>query len=767
MSLFSSKRSSDRLYSSKPYSSKSAVLRLHPLIAAMQRQPHMLVPVLGTTFLTALSMSAQALASSESNPAVQAQTLDTIVVSASQLKDYDRPLNLSAYGTEEWLKVPAAVNVIGEDWIETQQAHSLADVIRQDAAMGENYAPIGYYANVVSRGMALDYGSSFLINGQLVRGEQNIALENKQQVELLKGISAVHSGMATPGGVINYVTKRAEEVGQVSLHVDEYGDTRTALDVGGFVGEQQQFGYRVNLANQQIRPYVEHADGDRQFGSLALDWEINDRTKLLFDIEGQRQEQRSVPGYQLMDGKVPSGVKWDRLLGNIGQAYPPVTMRSLNSQLQLQYQFNPDWSGALIASTSRVKNNDNSAFAFGCYSPVCQAGSGIFGFDAQGNYDIYNYQIPKDQYATDQYKANLNGSFATGSIQHHLMFELAQTQKNRKLYEGINELIGTGNIYTDEVNITLPLNMHAKVNEYKALDSSMTSLNLLDRIEWNQQWSTLLGGKWVSLNEKAFNTEKKLSRKTDIDRFLPQVAIMYAPQAHAQYYLSYSEGLSDGMMAPWYSANGLEILAPIQSQQYELGVKYQLQNYILSAAIFQLEKDHQGPQPIIPTKEGAPNSIFVNQGQQINRGVELGLDGHVTDALRLKSSVAYTHARLKDTGVASQQGHQVQNVPSVRFSAYADYDIAAVDGLSVLGGLRYSSSKYAHRDAIAKVSGFTVVDVGAAYAFNLAGYDSTVRLNVDNLFNKKYWRDAGGYLGDDYLFLGEPRTAKLGMEINF
>ncbi|RML31810.1 hypothetical protein APX70_04229, partial [Pseudomonas syringae pv. maculicola] len=47
------------------------------------------------------------------------------------------------------------------------------------------------------------------------------------------------------------------------------------------------------------------------------------------------------------------------------------------------------------------------------------------------------------------------------------------------------------------------------------------------------------------------------------------------------------------------------------------------------------------------------------------------------------------------------------------------------------------------------------------------GYDTVLRLTVDNLFDKRYWRDAGEYLGDDYLFMGAPRTASLSASVNF
>jgi len=50
---------------------------------------------------------------------------------------------------------------------------------------------------------------------------------------------------------------------------------------------------------------------------------------------------------------------------------------------------------------------------------------------------------------------------------------------------------------------------------------------------------------------------------------------------------------------------------------------------------------------------------------------------------------------------------------------------------------------------------------------HIKGYKTVLRLSVDNLFNKAYWRDIGEYRGDDYLFPGAPRTARLCAMVNF
>jgi iron complex outermembrane receptor protein len=98
------------------------------------------------------------------------------------------------------------------------------------------------------------------------------------------------------------VTKRPKDIRSVTLETDSHGGYRIATDIGDILGENQQFGYRINLAHEEIHPYVEHTMGS-VFWFSCFGLEDFDDSKLEFDIESQRQRQRSVPGYQLLDGK--------------------------------------------------------------------------------------------------------------------------------------------------------------------------------------------------------------------------------------------------------------------------------------------------------------------------------------------------------------------------------------------------------------------------------------------------------------------------------
>lgn len=691
--------------------------------------------------------------------------LPTITVNATQNNDAlytSKKVNLSGFQTGDVKKVPASITTITSERIADQHAKTLTDVIKNDSSLGDGYAAIGYYPNFVARGFALDLGSSYLINGHTIRGEQNVALENKEQVEILKGISAIQSGMSTPGGVVNYVTKRPADVKNITVDANSEGGYTLATDVGGFVNNS--FGYRINLAHESIHPNVDHANGKREFGSVALDWKINDRSKLLFDIEAQHQSQRSVPGYQLLDGQeVPTNVDQDRLLGYQSWS-KPVVNNSVNASLKYQYAFNDQWNASLSASQSRVVIDDYIVFPYGSYY---SSGNPLAVFDKDGNYDLYDYRSPDDTRITNQFSAGLEGQFNTGNIEHQVAFELQNTRKNLKRYDPSNQLIENeiGNIYTDSSDFKMPPEKLG--NRFKALESDQTAFTISDRVQFNDQWSTLLGGKLIHLDEQAYKPDGQQSRDTDLNKFLPQLALMYSPTAGTNLYASYAKGLSDGGEAPWYTNNvmygtGPQILSPRNSEQYEIGVKQQIRNFLLTAAIFDLKQDNQY------SKVNADGTFdFIEQGEQHNQGIELGLTGALTDTVDVSSGITYTKSRLVDIDSDSYKGHQTQNVPKVRATAQLSYKVPSVEGLRLLSGMQYSSSKYANKEGTAKVGGYSVFNISAAYKTNFAGHDTTFRFNIDNLFNKKYWRDVGAFMGDDYLFLGNPRTAQFSTTFSF
>ena len=653
------------------------------------------------------------------------------------------------------LDTPASISVINAAMIKDQQARLLSEVLRNDAAVGDSYAPIGYYENFVVRGFSLNAASSYKINGRTITGEQNVALENKQQVEVLKGLAGLQSGISEPGGVINYVTKRPEDVRSVTVSTDDRGSGYLATDVGGWFGSEQQFGLRANVAHEDLHSYVEHANGQRDFVSLAFDWNISPDAVLQLDAEYQNKQQRSVPGYQLLGGtEVPHDASPKKLLGHQSGS-KPVGIDSLNLNGTFDYRFSDQWKGSVSAAHSKVVIDDYSSFAWGGDTQ----GLGNY-FTSAGNYDIYDYRSPDDTRRDDEVQAALTGLFDTAGLGHELTFGTSAFRRVIDKRAAVNEWLGSANIDQEAPTYAptdVPLN-----DSHRALDSRQYGLFVTDRIRFNEQWQTVLGGREVRLDEKAFDSDGNQARHTQQYVFLPQAALIYKPIENLSLYTRYSKGLSLGGSAPWFASNKDETLAPTTSRQIEAGVKYDWRRISFAAAVFQMRQAYQYAKP-----DGAGNFTYVQQGQQKNTGLELSANGWATDRLQISSSVAAIRARVTGSGTPDYEGHQAINVPVLRASVYADYALPWVNGLAVLGGVQYSAKKYANRTGNVEVGDYAVVNVGSRYTTKLDGYETVFRLSVDNLFDKRYWRDAGEYMGDDYLFQGAPLTARLSATVNF
>jgi len=685
---------------------------------------------------------------------------DSLELAPVQVSDtYDdegyqvREASVGGFQPAPLLDTPASVSVFSQQLLEDRQVRLLSEVLQSDASVGDSYAPIGYYENFNVRGFELNAASSYRINGQTIAGEQNVALENKQQVELLKGLSGLQSGVSEPGGLINYVTKRAADVRSVTVSTNAQGERYLATDLGGWFGSERQFGLRANLAHEDIRSYVDHADGKRDFASLAFDWQISPDATLQLDAEYQHREQRSVPGYQLLGGsELPHGIDPSDRLADQHWARP-VQNDSLNLGGRFEYRFNEAWTGTLSASRSKVVIDDYSAFAWG------SEGGWQSHFSPEGDYDIYDFRSPDDTRRTDEAQAMLNGHFDALGVQHELTVGTSAQRRTLDQRPYYNELVGSGNIYTGAPAVA-PSGKPVGASE-KRLDSRQYGLFVSDRISFNEHWQSVIGAREVRLDEQTWDENGVPGRHTRQYQLLPNAALIYKPRPDTTVYASYAKGLSAGGTAPWYASNAAEILAPTLSHQLELGIKRDWQGMSFSAALFQIRQAYQYARP-----EDDGSYTYVQQGQQKNIGLELGASGWATSNLQLQASAAVIRARVQDSDTASYEGHQAINVPRLRAALHAEYSLP-LPGLALLGGARYSASKYASQAGNVEVGGYTVFDIGSRYRTRIGGYETTLRLTVDNVFDKRYWRDVGDYLGDNYLFQGAPRTARLSASLSF
>jgi iron complex outermembrane receptor protein len=237
----------------------------YPKTTTMTRTP-LALALLATLAAT----GAAATGSSAAQPdAPQAVDLATVHV-RGQAPQHPRDNGIDSYGRASLHDTPASVAVVARQQLDDRQIRTLSELAREDAALGDNYAPVGYYQDIAIRGYPLDPATGFRSNGLTIAGEQKVPLEDVQQVQISKGLAGLEAGVMEPGGVVNYVSKRPADVRGVTLGTDSHGSRHVAVDLGDWL--TPQFGVRVNGAPEDIQSYGRHADGRRSKLARAPDW---------------------------------------------------------------------------------------------------------------------------------------------------------------------------------------------------------------------------------------------------------------------------------------------------------------------------------------------------------------------------------------------------------------------------------------------------------------------------------------------------------------
>ena len=345
--------------------------------------------------------------------------MNTTVVVHGETKDDYMPETVTV-GTLDGAtlqQAPLSATVVTRDLLNDQVARVLSDVVKNDASVGEDYAPVGYYGDFEIRGFPIDLATGLQINGLTIAGEQDVPLENKQSVEILKGIAGVESGVASAGGLIDYVTKKPATIEAIDVATDHRGSAYGAVDLGRIFGGRKQIGTRLNLAGERIQSYVNGADGWRAVGASEADWKLNTKATWNGNFEYQHKVERSVSGYQLLGGTTLPDLNRifpSTMLGEQSWAKPN-TFDTYNTGTRLDYDLPHAWRAFVAGSLSHSLIDDNVVYAYGCYyENDCNTGTAPYPwfFAPDGSYDIYDYRNP------GELRLNLVGeALVTGHVQ--------------------------------------------------------------------------------------------------------------------------------------------------------------------------------------------------------------------------------------------------------------------------------------------------------------------------------------------------------------
>ena len=710
------------------------------------------------------------------------------------------------------LDTPKSVSVISKQLIADTQVTSLSDALRTIPGItlgaGEGGNPNG------DRPFIRGYNSesSMYVDGIRNSTSQNREMFAVEQVEVTKGSASALGGAGTSGGSINMISKVAKKgdalEGSVSGGTDNYA--RITLDGNkdfnnGVAARVVVMGHQNEKAGQHdgaeykragIAPSITFGLDTATRGTLSYYYLKTDdipdsgipynnpfattNANAKFNGNGKPidVQQGSYYGwkdrdFQKQENQVGTFKLEHDLTDNLTLSNTAVYTKSKNDYLWT----NPDDSkgnfynkttGALDGSVWR-RTNSRVGDTDGFTDQLALTGK----FNTGAFKHRFNTGVEYSDQKTDRTQYILNGLDSTGSANNTCNAAAIASGWCTSVQNPSN-VPWTGSISTDGAD------------RYN-IRSKNQSVYFLDNIELSPQWLLDLGVRWDKFETKqtmtygARNSNVIAAKPTakagdqvtvenNKDFFNYQAGLTFKPVENGSIYVSYATsanpvGVDGGDGSEGITA-AIQNLKPEEVKTYELGTKWDVLNdkLNLTAAIFRTEKTN--------TRATAEDGTTQNIGETRVDGIELGVNGNITEKWAVSAGYTYLDSELVDGGYTNvgstaapvyqanpSNGNQVQNVAKNSATLWTTYQV--LPDLTLGAGAVAMDKVYGNATNTKWVPGYVRYDAMARYNVNK---NVDLQLNLNNLSDKRYFTKA---YSSHYATEAEGRSAVLSVNFKY
>jgi catecholate siderophore receptor len=255
------------------------------------------------------------------------------------------------------------------------------------------------------------------------------------------------------------------------------------------------------------------------------------------------------------------------------------------------------------------------------------------------------------------------------------------------------------------------------------------SVYALDSIALGPKWDVDAGLRWDRF-KSSFNEVFSGTGFDRTDTFVsPRAAVIYKPGAQQSYYLSY--GTSQNPVIEYLIvAPSDESLTPEKNNTLELGGKVKILDgeAQLTGALFDTRVyNARISDPDDPTVQQMPFDQHV-------KGIEFGIDGHVTDIWEITANYTHLIDKITKTSDPLAQGKYVPNTAHDAFNFWTTVEPTVA--WTIGGGFTAVSHRYADTENTAGVPAYVVFNAMTSYSVN---EHFKLQLNLNNVTDKLYF----------------------------
>lgn len=685
------------------------------------------------------------------------QVLQKVTVSAKRVRSDDLPpaqagglagagARVGVLGNQDVMDTPFNVTSYTAPLIESQQAATVADVLNNDPSVRFTTSGSHTQENFRLRGFDV-HNSDLAINGLYgLAPLGSSTLEFVERVEVLKGPSAMFTGMAPSGGiggVVNLVPKRAgnDPLTRVKLGYETASQFSTGLDLGRRFGDDKAVGLRVNASYGDGETALQGQDKKRHLVATALDYRGNAVTASLDLYDSKLSFDGGSPAmYGFASTAIPKAP--DPSVNVLKGAAGTMENRAAIARAEVVLG-----GGATAFASLGARHYEHTGFISGTHAHSVQV---------DGSAQVRGVaQRAFDDSRSAELGARLN--FRTGDVRHALVVQATQLTLEAGSLVNVTGMQAT-NIY-DPITPTLPALPTGAVP--KTSESTLSSLAVVDTVSLLQDRVQLtLGLRQQQVQQKGFSSSTgAVTSEYDEQALTPAVGVVVKPWGEGlSLYANYVQGLSQGGTVTDVSATNYgQVFSPYKTVQQEIGAKWQAARFLHTASLFQIEV------PSLMSSGPSTSPTYTDGAETRVRGAEWNASGEVLSTLRVLGGLSYTKGTLTKTQGGTNQGNQVFGVPNWQGNLGMQWD-TPLTGLGLNARVIATSGQYLNNANTYRIPGWGRLDVGAAYTTRLASRKWVLRLNVDNVLDRHYW---SGSFAETRATLAQGRVVRTSATMDF
>ena len=326
-------------------------------------------------------------------------------------------------------------------------------------------------------------------------------------------------------------------------------------------------------------------------------------------------------------------------------------------------------------------------------------------------------------------RTDLTAKFDVGRLKNTLTggLELSKEQSNvNRFQNGLDDIPPTPLL--NPVPFFVPPTPLTPYSNPKGRGSDV-SVYAMDSIALGPQWDLDAGLRWDRF-KSSFNEVFSDTGFERTDTFVsPRAAVIFKPDTAQSYYLSY--GTSQNPVIEYLIvAPSDQSLSPEKNDTLELGGKLKMLNgeVQLTGALFDTRVyNARISDPDDPTVQQMPFDQHV-------KGVEVGIDGYVTEIWEITANYTHLSDKITKTGDPLSQGKYAPNTPhdAVNLWTTVEPTVAWTIGAGFTG----VSHRYADTENSAGVPAYVVFNAMSSYAVN---QHFKLQINLNNVTNKLYF----------------------------